>query len=531
MILIILFVLFIVLLKVMFFDSISLNMIVIATSVLALVMIVLFKNRITTETFNNLPNQEQTSDDINKIKFLNTLLTPQAARPVPSNRNIEPVATRPDDTPTSIARNLQFLLTTYSDASYSGTGSVWYNIAAGSGGEPSQHSTAQGSIITRDFTFSTEPVFQNSKGFFLGGNVLTGPPSYSLGINGSGEFTFFVVCQHYDLPPNTIVDLFKLYGNTSNNNGLTVSLQSTGSDPVQTGRFSLAFADKAYTSTLQTPLDVNVVYLYMITKSPSTISITMMSNINPQPTEVFTSKLTTPDVLFSNKNMVMNGDGKWHAYVKCFGAYDHALNHDDMASLYAYVMTQEKQKDKFYTPYKNRIAQLSNSVVSMQSCPYGHPTSKVCAACTTVKDWSKAHNVLVAPDACKTAIGNFCGSNTTHADCACWDKTGAAYHTRGCQYWRNVFAPASASAPSPAQVAQKPPRRQVARPKGQQLEIDLEEDPATGDLLTVGIVPPASQRRPIKVVADKPDHHPANYLSTPEAPTPTGFWAWLTSWF
>lgn len=369
--------------------------------------------------------------DTAKVRFLQSLLTDQA--PLPTTTTISTTTHKEDMT--SITPNLEVYISSYSGSSYSGSGDKWFNIAPSSKDKTYVNYSAEGQVDTRDFLFDEPPSFLKEKGVFLGRNKLKGPMSWTLGINGNGEFTVFLVCKHDDLSTIKKTNIMKLFGNSNNNNGLAIDVIDIISNPVQNGRLAVEFAGDRYESGIRVPLDPNVVYLYVLRKTSTSMSIHMMSSINASSTEVFRTVLKTPDVLFSNKPMMFNMQGNWNAYMKAFGTYNKSLKSEEIRVIYDHIMKQEKQLDTFFIQQEDKYNKLLTQVNASKTCQFDPIT---CKACTGIKDWSVQSNILTSDLACRKAIDMYCQKNQNVEYCTCWNTKATSYNTPQCKTVRSL---------------------------------------------------------------------------------------------
>ena len=465
--------------------------------------------------------------DINRIKFLNNLLsgTPSSTTSRPSNGSRSSSQATSTNTTSDnadlnmISNNLQMYVTTYGLTSYSGNGKTWYDISPGDHGSTS---TSQGELATRDMTCTDEPVYHQSKGIFLGRNVLTGPLSSMMGINGSGEFTMFIVCKHDELPEKATINMLQLFGNSVSNNGLSLNIVNVNHTPVQYGNFTLAFESDNYTSSTPIPLDPDVVYLYVINKKHSYISLSVLSSINSKPLTIMENKLDTQEVLLSNKAMTMNGAGNWNAFIKAFGVFNYSMQDSDVKTLYDYVMLEEKRQDPLFQQCTQQVAGLSSSLLTIKQCPY---SDTICKQCAMVNDWSKSHSLLNADKTCLSAIDGFCSNNTKNEMCVCWDSSNSLYNTPVCKSWRSIFQGNDVSKIDPETldaIKEAHGLRQVDDVVDNPPNVvEIQETLPNGDILTVDT----------EVIAQENTRNSMEqeYISQPILPSRTGFWEWIKS--
>lgn len=509
----------------------SLNKIIILTSLFAL-FVILFRsydsNKKTREQF--VDSEGVSQDSLDKIKFLNTLLstTDLTSKELPLNASTS--KSNVDDNIVDIALNLQFYISVYNEKSYNGFGTIWHNIAPAN--NTNVFVTSQGEVVNKDFMFENDPALHSGKGMFMGQNKVHGPMSFSLGINGSGEFTIFVIARHESLINKSTVNLFKLYGNSNNNNGLEFNITDVDSaSPIQTGKYSISFAEHTYKSTASYPIDSNVLYLYIITKTPSSIIVRLLSSINSMPIDILNTKLNNPEVLFSNRKMCINCNKNWNGYMTAFGAYNLALNQDGMKAIYDYMMSQEKKKDTLYKQYQEQLQTLKSQVSTLKKCPFDKTT---CDNCGGIQDWSDINNILMSDSNCRKKVNNYCVTNTKEPYCKCWDPKSDLYKTAQCENWTNIFKDTKTDLSNFDKDTIEKIKKTYNLTDSQSCVAGKE------DLLTLGILSDTTsntvtdtKKLLTELENDNKEEEVVHkeIITKPDKPTPSGFIAWLASWF
>jgi hypothetical protein len=328
----------------------------------------------------------------------------------------------------AIEKNLELYVSTYSKDSYDGKGPILYNISPNK--DKISVINMQGKILTRDFEFEQEPIWNPEKGLFMGKNVLTGPLSLNLGISGNAEFTVFIACKHDTLDMSQEnIELLKIYANTNNNNGLSLQLYDLVSGIVPFGKMRVMFAGITYESSEKVLLDKNNLYVYVITKTPSVLSLKVLTDANETVHEILMERIQNQECLLSNKAMKINTTKTWNAYFKCFGIFKTAINDTELRMLQEHIVKQEKSLEKHIVEYKKRILVLNRTIDHMKKCPFNANT---CDICDKTADWSDATTILLAQNDCKKAIDTFCKQNPKHPRCYCWDEKNPLYNTPNC---------------------------------------------------------------------------------------------------
>jgi hypothetical protein len=476
--------------------------------------------------------EEVTMNDINKIKYLNSLLQEESSSVV-TNKTSTGISKSLVNDYTSlypISNDLQLLISTYGGLSYKGSGGVLYNIAKNINKTKDITSTAQGVISTRDFTFDEqESSYSEAKGLFLGNNRITGPMSMNLGISGNGEFTIFLICRHDELSlGKSLINIFKIYSNTPNNNGLSFNIENITTSPVQSGNLTLTFDAQKFTSDL-IPIDPNVVYLYVIQKRPASLKLTVYSTINPNPVDVIYGKMDTSDVLLSNRNMCINCFSNWYSYLRAFGIYNVALDTDRMKQIAAYMTSEESKLLESYKQFQDKLKLVQDALDKLKKCPYDTTT---CGQCPNIKDWSNMNEILQAEKTCKSAIDKYCLNNPTKPICECWNPKSDLYNTVQCSNYRNIFKQVV-----DVNVKNLDPKTLEDIKKEYKLDV-CKSTSKPSELLTVTDgkdtkkdVKPQTAVKTETCPAPKNPNILVEPVHPPVKPTFDGFLSWLTSWF
>lgn len=526
----------------------SLNTLVILISMFALMFVLIqsyqSKQR-SRETF--VDTVVASKDNANKMKFLNTLLaTNEISKTSPASISINKTSENIDP----IASHLQFYISVYGSQSYSGFGNIWRNIAVAD--NSNVYVTSQGEAVTKDFMFENDPALHTTKGMFMGKNKITGPMSFSLGINGSGEFTMFITARHETLAKNDITNIFKMFGNSTNNNGLSFNVTDVSTTSlIQSGKYSISFAEHTYSSETAFPIDSNLLYMYVLKKTPSKLTVQVLTNINSTPVDIINAQLKNPEVLFSNRKMCLNCNQNWNGYLSAFGAYNVALNQDGTKAIYDYMMNEEKKKDEVYKQYQAELAKLKTQISDLKNCPFDKTT---CQTCGGIQDWSNVNDIMLSDTTCRKQIDSYCVKNKTNSYCKCWDPKSDVYNSAQCEHWKNIF--------KDVQKCEKIDLSQLDKDTVEQIKkkynlIDSMSPDETNvgkeDLLTLGISSDSAKisiaetnqmlselQKSTSVVDEKtetvppeedvqtvPDH----LITQPVKPTSSGFYAWLASWF
>lgn len=277
--------------------------------------------------------------------------------------------------------------------------------------------------------FSETPSINSSYGIGINSNKATGPPSHILGMKGNSNFSLFTVIKFDKLPdPSTnFHNLIKLYGNTLNNNGLDLSLQSLphkSDAKVVDVKFSLKFGDEdamlIKNDVSETfPLDLDKKYMIVITKRQQEL----IMNIHDMNVD-FTHETVIPlihgeikdtNMLFSNRRFQINEASTLHGTIYAFGIYKKSIQ--DESHLHRYIYKQLIKKQDRFIKESEIIIKFQEEIDLMRSCKYD---KQVCKECIEIDDWTNINQIINASPKCKSSIDTYCQNNLNDPKCACW---------------------------------------------------------------------------------------------------------------
>ena len=336
---------------------------------------------------------------------------------------------------------LAFGLTTYVtciDAhSYSPElGKTWRNVAQ----TTVSTATCDGSSTVRDFSFKTNPSFSPKDGFALGTNTLTGPYSHQLGLNCDQSLSILILGRLTG-DVSSPISMFKLFANTPNNNGLTLTL----SDGSRVGTLIKAKATVTLgnlppiactTAGNDITYDPRHKYVWIVAKDYGRLRV-LMIDVDADTFERTTLLDTTvgahDSIRLSNVDMTINSQGTWNGNIFAFGLYSRALDERDASSLYDVYKTTFRAFDPEYIALQARLSEADR----LRSCPYDSAT---CAACGGITDWTNPTLLLAnGGTPCLRQIDSFCTANPQHGRCSCWSTSNPDYDTT-CRVYRSVFS-------------------------------------------------------------------------------------------
>lgn len=335
----------------------------------------------------------------------------------------------------------------------------------------SQQSCADGTTRSMDLQFRNTPAFSRKDGFSLGQNSLTGPLSYTLGINGDMAYSVMALCQFTaDMAPGDAeAVLFKLFANTSGNNGASLVLKRSAA-PVSnmiSCRMSLRIG-----SSIDIPCKQNSsADILLLPRRPYLLAVVkdygrlQVYAVDVGAADVSKQVLldhnvgTHEPIVFSNMDMVINPNGNMNGNIMSFGIYARALSDADLAEWFKQYSSLLKRFDASYVQMEQTLQQAQAAT----SCSFDAAT---CAACVAVKDWSNMSAILASGTPCLSAISAYCTANPTKPRCECWNLNNPAYATT-CAPLRGAFAgvtatPAPLPTPTPVPVMTCPDRKDDA---------------------------------------------------------------------
>lgn len=350
-----------------------------------------------------------------------------------------------DETITDIASNLIIYLTVFNQKSIDGKSIDWNDISLVS---TNKKDCLKG---PKNFNFSSVPVFNKINGVYLGNNRLIGPYCNELGINFSDKFSILLAVKHGNLLSNTLneIELIKLYANSGNNNGLSLFIKVdtiNNVNNVQTGNLLIKYIDKDPILCKidkdhdSINLDKDILSFYFIIKDSDNIRVLYLSEKSNVINQIVKINISTTDITFSNKELVVNRFLNWNASIFNFGLYNTAITDDLVGTTYSHIMTEYiKNKD----PLVNKLVPQYNSIVdylnSTKKCPFDKVT---CDSCGDIQDWTNKnlYNLSSTNKNCKTGIATYCLNNSKNPLCVCWDSSNTMFNDPICVSIRDNYS-------------------------------------------------------------------------------------------
>lgn len=283
---------------------------------------------------------------------------------------------------------------------------MYYSIFS----EPPKDTVTWKSLVGKDeIKFEAVPYIHPNEGIEMLANRCTGPPSMSLGIKGNGSFSLFFFLVIQNLPRKKEV-ILQLFGNTHTNNALTVYLDGDG-------RIFVQFGSPGENTQLESfdKIKLKQPFLLVINKHDEKLELWEDGNIEQVTQE-------TPDVLLSNKPMVINPSKNINFNMLAFGSCSKAMSEENL--LDKYFKNQMSKTSQEFMANSKRVLDFDKELEETKKCPFDQT---VCDACTEIQEWNNTNGILNrAGDKCLNALDNFCSKNVDHPHCGCWRPNSSA---------------------------------------------------------------------------------------------------------
>jgi len=258
-----------------------------------------------------------------------------------------------------------------------------------------------------------------------------------------------IACKHGNLlvdANNPEIEIFKLYANSPNNNGMSMYIQNSSLkniNNIQMGNLMFQFADKSPVQCKlqpthdKIPFEKDILTFYYIIKETDHIRIAVMTETNNTVQEILRFNIDNTDVTFSNKEIVLNRLKAWNGNIYALSIYNITLSDDAITKTYSHLHSEYmKYMDQNYIDmiqqYNDALALMTKSL----TCPYDN---SVCDACSTVNKWNDMTQVMGSSTQCRKSINDFCTTNMTHSLCKCWNTQNASYKSDACKMFRAIF--------------------------------------------------------------------------------------------
>lgn len=277
-----------------------------------------------------------------------------------------------------------------------------------------------GHIAVRDFTFSTPPSYdEDMHAFHVGGITLTGPLSMDLGLYANDRFTFLWQAHMERLPETGQAVVFETRANTVDNLGFRVLISAeTRDDGASVHRVvvehCLVETERRTCSWVVPSLHGD--HFIAVVHDPSRrFRLYFDGSWVPEsePAENYVNAVES--VLYSNRNCVVNPDGKWDARVTALALYRTDLSEAAMDAVAAYV---SEQRVRISATYQDLVREREEAE-KKRRCPFDDVN--VCSAeCANVADWTDI--LAVGRDTsvtCRQRIMEYCSLHPAANSCTC----------------------------------------------------------------------------------------------------------------
>jgi hypothetical protein len=353
----------------------------------------------------------------------------------------------------TISNGLVLYTSAFSNNSYSGTGREWTNLIV-----PTKTNTCTTTLPNLNFT--QVPSFTKLNGFYLGPNAIIGPMSFQMGFVANESFTICFTIK-FDAfsktAPTKDIEILKLYGNTMNNNGISLFMKPdyVMENEIIKASMVLGFGDLLFDLKINS-INTTYTYIFFIVKNALKLSVYAFPNV-AEISSTSSLKLTllntdidsSTDVLLSNKEMMINRNQNLMAHIYNFGVFNKALMEFNINDVYVHIQKEIQKNNQMLIDFNKKLADLQAVIDKSKQCPYDQT---VCDACVAVTDWTDMTNVLFnASNECLDKINKFCIANPTHNKCTCWNPANIMSKTEACKTYKAIFEPAKPPvAPVPA---------------------------------------------------------------------------------
>ena len=298
--------------------------------------------------------------------------------------------------------------------------------------------------------FTDIPSYSPDTGFALGLNKLTGPMSHQLGVNANDSFSIFfaVKFDEFELAKEPL-EIFKMYANTPNNNGLSLTISNDYKTVAQDGNISLVFEVLYGTNSKEAvtlpSINVNYVYLFFIIKNGHSLIL----NIYPNITDISSSSSNvirlsnykidiTEDVLLSNKEMIINQNKNILGHLYNFGIFNRAVTDQTISDVYINIQDQLQKYNQTIQSFNEALIAARAEIAQIKQCPYDKDT---CNECSNITDWTNTTNIIMqASSSCMAAIHKFCKKNTQSPLCTCWNPNNIVSSSESCRNYKSIFS-------------------------------------------------------------------------------------------
>ncbi len=332
--------------------------------------------------------------------------------------------TLPEDTLDPFKTTATLYTTAFNTTSFSQSvtnNKVWKNIAPATNSKPACNDT---SSSPANLVFVNSPTYTRETGFTMMNNAITGPLSCSLGISYNATYTIMLCFKTKELlSTGTNIDIFKIFANTPNNNGITLYIPAASikniSEGFQTCSLILKIGAEeficSYNASIAIPMESLLTCLWIVKDGANSVKI-MYAN------EKFTSRILSTTTArfdntnFSNKEFEIASSKNWNVDLFSVGIFNSVFGEDMIKKSYDWMKEiYDRNRAPLLKKMSSTITELTNKNQLLESCPYDLET---CTVCNDIQNWKNPVGVLVnASKDCRAGINTFCLKNPTNPIC------------------------------------------------------------------------------------------------------------------
>jgi hypothetical protein len=340
----------------------------------------------------------------------------------------------------SIKENLLLYYTSFNKNSYPSPSKSWKTLVQ----PPPSPGCKLGKV---DLTFSSVPSFARTSGFNLGPNMIEGPLANSFGIDFNGSYTIALVFKNGNLlnsqTKNDEIELLKFYGNSPNNNALSLYYKAGSlkvENNIQFGKLILNFANQTPIECKFAPTDEfstiekDALTFVFVVKDNDKFRVVYMSEKNDKINVIANFNVPASDITFSNKEFFINRFQNWAANIFNVAVFKKGLTDVEITTFFSHV---KNLYTKFNDPNYQKLLEEMKKIISENKCPYD---KTVCSACKEIVDWKDFSQILGASAKCKEAISKYCKNNPKSSFCQCYDEKSPLYSSEVCKNVRLVLS-------------------------------------------------------------------------------------------
>lgn len=359
------------------------------------------------------------------------------------------------------ASGLTIFYTAFTKSSYQRGTKTWINVSPNKqGGDqcPPPDAPSGAASATDSATFSEVPSFSKENGFPCGRNMIRGPMSYKLGISLNNSFTIAFTMRFDPFSktvPDSNLELFKLFANTTSGlNGLSMYIQNDYSPVNDSGIGSdynvnmfLVFGNRAPVKvTGLSRLSTSTIFMFVIIKTGLNLTLRVFPRVSEMSADSGMSSgfvgvdmqiPSSEDVMLSNKEFTINGQGNLQASIYNFAIWNKSLSSAVLNDWYMNTQIALQSGNATLTGLAAAYSEMQDQLRNANACPYDDVT---CKTCNQVTNWNNVSDLILnGGPKCMASIDTFCTNNPTHPQCTCWNSSSALSDTEQCKTYKSMY--------------------------------------------------------------------------------------------